>query len=129
MKIRTYNPETDFEGIISLMKAEGEEWSCYCSKENAEKYKLALAGSITYVAIEHNIIIGFSRSFKDFDFYMYISDLLVHKEFRGRDIGKELIGKVCDDFPNNTIFVMSDVDEYYKKLGFRYEGSIFEVTK
>ena len=25
--------------------------------------------------------------------------------------------------------LMSDVDEYYKKQGYKYEGSIFEVTK
>jgi hypothetical protein len=35
--------------------------------------------------------------------------------------------KVCQDFPNQPVYVMSDVDPYYEKLGYRREGSIFEV--
>ena len=33
------------------------------------------------------------------------------------------------DFPNLTVYVMSDVDEYYKKQGYKPEGSVYEVTK
>jgi len=32
-------------------------------------------------------------------------------------------------WPDHKIYVMSDVDEYYEKQGYRREGSIYEVTK
>jgi GNAT superfamily N-acetyltransferase len=53
--------------------------------------------------------------------------LLVRKSYRGRNIGKILMERVCRDFPGQTVYVMSDVDLYYEKLGYRREGSIFEV--
>ena len=36
---------------------------------------------------------------------------------------------IYEDYPERIVFVMSDIDEYYKKLGYKREGSIFEVTK
>lgn len=35
--------------------------------------------------------------------------------------------RVCIDYPNQPIYVMSDVDIYYEKLGFQKIGSIFEA--
>jgi len=37
--------------------------------------------------------------------------------------------KICDTFPDNTVYVMSDVDLYYEKQGFKREGSIFIVNE
>ncbi len=31
------------------------------------------------------------------------------------------------DYPGQVVYVMSDVDEYYKKLGYQRAGSVFEV--
>jgi predicted N-acetyltransferase YhbS len=53
--------------------------------------------------------------------------LLVRKTHRGKQIGKALMERVLKDFLNQAIYVMSDVDPYYEKLGYRREGSIFEV--
>jgi len=36
---------------------------------------------------------------------------------------------ISKDYPDQNVYVMSDVDEYYEKQGFRREGSIFEVKK
>ena len=41
--------------------------------------------------------------------------------------GEILMERVFKDYPNQSIYVMSDVDPYYEKLGYRREGSIFEV--
>jgi hypothetical protein len=35
---------------------------------------------------------------------------------------------IYEDYPEQIVYVMSDVDKYYDKLGYRCEGSIFEVT-
>ena len=61
-------------------------------------------------------------------FYIYVCDLLVHRQYRGRDIGRQLMEPLLDQFPDHTVYVMSDVDEYYKKLGYELEGSIFKIT-
>ena len=54
-------------------------------------------------------------------------DLLVRRACRGRGIGAMLMERVRADFFPQTAYVMSDVDAYYEKLGYRREGSIFEV--
>ena len=51
------------------------------------------------------------------------------REHRGKNIGKKLMDRICQDWPDHKIYVMSDVDEYYEKQGYRREGSIYEVTK
>jgi hypothetical protein len=38
-----------------------------------------------------------------------------------------LMETVCEDFSDQLVYVMSDVDTYYEKLGYQREGSIFEV--
>ena len=89
----------------------------------------ALHKSITYVAYEGEVLCGFSRSLDDCDFYIYVCDLLVKPEYRGKNIGKKLMECIYEDYPEQIVYVMSDVDEYYKKQGFRREGSLYEVRK
>jgi len=36
---------------------------------------------------------------------------------------------ILDDFPEQKLYVMSDVDAYYEKQNHKREGSIFEVKK
>lgn len=127
MEIRVYNQLKDEDNIMKIIEAEGEEWSCYSDKNVSDKYRFALRNSITYVAYENGELCGYSRSLNDCGFYIYVCDLLVSQKFRGKDIGKKLLELVKNDFTNHKIYVMSDVDKYYEKLGYKKEGSIFEV--
>jgi hypothetical protein len=34
---------------------------------------------------------------------------------------------IVKDHPERTVYVMSDVDPYYQKLGYPREGSVFEI--
>lgn len=126
MDIRKYSAE-DFTNLIKLLQTEGDEWICYWGDDATEKYKKALLNSITYVAYEDGALCGYLRSIDDCGFYIYICDLLVDKRYRGRKTGQKLMEQVCLDYPDRTVYVMSDVDEFYKKKGYRREGSIFEV--
>jgi ribosomal protein S18 acetylase RimI-like enzyme len=72
-------------------------------------------------------VCGYARCREDDGFGVYIYDLLVRKTHRGKPIGKALMERVLNDFPNQPIYVMSDVDPYYEKLGYRKVGSIFEI--
>ncbi len=128
MEIRKYHKDRDEEKLINLLKEEGGEWSCYFDDNVIENYKESLEKSITYVAYQDGVLCGYSRSVDDYGFYIYVCDLLVNKKYRGNNIGRRLMECIYLDFPGRTVYVMSDVDGYYGKLGYRREGSIFEVT-
>lgn len=80
-----------------------------------------------YSKADETLVCGYARCREDDGFGVYVYDLLVRKAYRGREIGKSLMERVCQDFPDQPVYVMSDVDSYYEKLGYRREGSIFEV--
>ena len=123
IKIKTYEPAKEYELLLALIKSEGEEWKDYFDP----KYQAVLEKSITYVAYADGKLCGYSRSIDDFGLYIWVIDLLVDERYRGHSIGRKLMECVLADYPNQDVFVMSDVDEYYEKLGYKKEGSIFQV--
>lgn len=127
MLIRKYDPAADEAQLMQMLRDQGDEWKCYWAAEHCAKYWDALRNSITYVACENDEICGYSRSLDDCGFYIYVCDLLVKPAYRGRSLGRALMQCLYQDFPGQTVFVMSDVDEYYQKQAFKKEGSVFEV--
>jgi len=123
IQIQKYNPPKDYEQLLALMQSEGEEWEEYLDP----KYQVNLAQSITYVAYCDEVLCGYSRSMSDFGYFVWVIDLLVDKQYRGHSIGQQLLEGIQLDFPDQKVFVMSDVDAYYEKLGYTKEGSIFKV--
>ena len=126
MEIRQYCT-ADETLLFDLLIDEGEDWIDYHGPAGRSKYIKALESSITYVVYDENLVCAYARCREDDGFGVYIYDLLVRKTHRGKQIGKTLMERVFKDFPNQPIYVMSDVDPYYEKLGYRREGSIFEV--
>jgi ribosomal protein S18 acetylase RimI-like enzyme len=126
MEIKKYG-KTDESLLFDLLVDEGDEWIDYHGPNARDKYIKALESSITYIACDNTLVYGYVRCREDSGFGVYIYDLLVRKSYRGRQIGKALMERVCQDFPDQPVYVMSDVDPYYEKLGYRREGSIFEV--
>jgi len=126
MEIRRYS-KADENLLFDLLIDEGDDWSDYYEPIGRIKYVKALESSITYIALDENLVSGYVRCREDDGFGVYIYDLLVRKTHRGKQIGKILMERVFNYFPNQPIYVMSDVDPYYEKLGYSREGSIFEV--
>lgn len=126
MEIRQYR-KTDEVLLFDLLIDEGEDWVDYHGPAGRSKYIKALESSITYIAYDENLVCGYLRCREDDGFGVYIYDLLVRKSYRGRQIGKCLMERVCRDFPGQSVYVMSDADQYYEKLGYHREGSIFKV--
>ena len=125
MEIREYT-KTDEDALFALMEREGEEWFECWSATGRPRYAKALENATaTYVAIEDDQICGFVFCVGTFD--VYVDGLLVDKAYRGREIGRLLMERVCTDFPNQGIYVLSDVDEYYSKLGYENIGTVFAV--
>ncbi|MCF7832348.1 MAG: GNAT family N-acetyltransferase [Candidatus Marinimicrobia bacterium] len=129
MIIRKYNPTKDFEALMKVIISEGEDWSCYSSVASQEKYAKALENSITYLAFDDGKLCGYSRSFDDNGYCIHVCDLLVQRDHRGKAIGRQLMEILIEAYPDHDIYVMSDVDPYYEKLGYPKKGSIFQVIK
>ncbi len=127
MIVRPYAADRDFPAILALLQSEGDEWSCYHDKRHRNAYKQSLEKSITFVAEDARAIVGFSRSIEDFGFYIYVCDLLVRRDYRGQNLGRRLMAPLIAKFSGYDVFVMSDVDPYYVKLGYQREGSIFKL--
>ena len=121
--------QADEEKLFAFLQREGKEWQGYWGEESKEKYKKALANSFCYILYIGSELVGFVRFRDDDGFGVYIYDLLVDKDFRGHAYGRLLMERVRADFPSDIVYVMSDVDVYYKKLGYEREGSIFIVKK
>jgi ribosomal protein S18 acetylase RimI-like enzyme len=126
MEIRQYS-KADENLLFDLLIDEGDDWIDYHGPVGRSKYIKALESSITYIVYDENLVCGYASCREDDGFGVYIYDLLVRKTHRGKRIGKALMERVLKDFPNQPIYVMSDVDPYYEKLGYRKVGSIFEV--
>ncbi|MCL2844998.1 MAG: GNAT family N-acetyltransferase [Chitinivibrionia bacterium] len=128
LKIKRYEKQ-DEAALFDLMRSE-DDWTDYSGDKNgAEKYKIALDNCIVYVGYSGDVFCGFVRARDDYGFGVYIHDLLVHKKFRGNGFGKCLIEQVCKDY-SGTVYVMSDVDEYYKKQGYtKIDGRIIVVRE
>lgn len=125
VQIRKYQKTCD-EAELMQMILDEEGWD-YADEGLAGKYKVALETSITYVAYKDGVLCGYSRSLEDFGTYIYICDLLVKPDCRGEETGRKLTECIHQDYPNHIVYVMSGVDGYYEKLGYKRVGSIFEL--
>lgn len=124
MKIKRYD-KTDEAALFDMFIEEGEDWSEYYTKR--AQYAKALESGVTYVACENDVLCGYVRCREDDGFGVYVYDLLVRKAYRGRQMGRLLMEQICRNFPAQPVYVMSDVDPYYQKLGYPKEGSVFQV--
>ncbi len=123
--VRKYDRSADESRLIQMIEEEG--WD-YAHESMSEKYKAALESSITYVAYQGDFLCGFSRSLDDCGIYFYVCDLLVRPACRGNDLGRQLMECLYKDFPGQVVYVMSDVDGYYEKMGYQRVGSVFKIT-
>jgi len=126
MQIRKYTP-ADSDNLFALIEREGDEWT-YWQGENKAKYQKALNNSIVYLVFESETLCGYLRCHNDYGFGVYVQDLLVDKQYRGKDYGRLLMERVCRDFTDDVVYVMGDVPVYYEdKLGYEVEGKIYVV--
>lgn len=97
MEIKKYSKA--YESLLfDLLVDEGDEWSDYHGPGGREKYIKALESSIVYIACEKLLCADYVRCREDDGFSVYIYDLLVRKSYRGKQIGKKLMERVCQDF-------------------------------
>ena len=128
MEIKEYCKEYE-DQLFEMIKEEGEDWIDYHSEEGRKKYTKAIDSSIVFVAFIDGVMAGYIRCREDDGFGVYVYDLLVRKTYRGMEIGRWLMEKICDNYSEQIVYVMSGIDLYYEKLGYEKEGTIFIVKK
>ncbi|MCL2695448.1 MAG: GNAT family N-acetyltransferase [Clostridiales bacterium] len=127
MEIRRYQL-SDETNLFAMLREEGPEWEGYWGEDNQEKYKAALKSSVVFVAYEGEQLCGYARCREDNGYGIYVYDLLVRKQSRGRHIGRALMETARDTYPNAPAYVLGDVPEYYEnKLGYRVEGTVYII--
>ena len=93
-------------------------------------YIKSLEKSETYVIFEDEKLVGYAKTLDD-GLLVWIVDLLVDKNYRGKEYGKALMEYVCEVSPNQDVYVLGgdDVVTYYNKLGYSSEGVVYKVNK
>ena len=117
----------DAEMLLAMIAQEGEDWKEYSQGAGRNKYQKALSNSTAWLLFEDGTLCGYVRCREDDGFGVYVYDLLVSRSHRGREYGRLLLEQVCRETPGETVYVMSDEDGYYEKLGYERIGSIFTV--
>jgi ribosomal protein S18 acetylase RimI-like enzyme len=125
MEIRRYRIE-DEDALIQAIKA-APDWQMFTNDKAIDTYKRRLSESTTYVCYAGETFAGYVRALLDDDLAIYISELFVVPAWRNRAIGRRLIGRVRADFDHLVVYVLSDEDLFYRRLGFKRIGSVFEV--
>lgn len=77
-------------------------------------------------AWENESLIGAVRVLSDTMFRSIIYDLLVLPEFQNRGIGKELLKRCIEHFPNSEWLVQTtkEISGYYEKNGFKVNNNV-----
>ncbi|HPJ01621.1 MAG TPA: GNAT family N-acetyltransferase [Candidatus Limiplasma sp.] len=126
MHIQPYSI-ADEPALFLMLREEGDSWSDYHGPQGYKRYQDALRGSLTYLLYDGEALCGYARGHEDHGFGVYIHDLLVRKEHRGRQYGRLLMEQFVKDYPGQAVYVLSDVDPYYEKLGYPSVGTVFAV--
>lgn len=90
--------------------------------ENKDMYRKSLENSITIVAVDKSSnVIVFIRGITDGYTTLFICELLIIEQKRGRGIGNELINHLHKMYPDTRIDLLATIhsSKFYEKQGFR----------
>jgi predicted N-acetyltransferase YhbS len=115
--IRRYE-ERDFPFIHELNKAEG--WSNLAEKLTDAKEAWNRSNA-AFVAEREGKLTGCLRGLTDGHITLYVAELLVHPDWRGMGLGKELMSHVHSMYPKTRIELLASRTSrsYYEMQGYR----------
>lgn len=91
-------------------------WSSYL--EDEERLLNAIKSSSVLITVwEDNKLIGLLRALSDFNYVIFIQDILLLPEFQNRGIGSRLIKLIEEKYPKvRQIILIADNDENLNKF-------------
>ena len=114
--------EVDLYDLEELCDAVG--WA----RRPLKKVKIAIQNSFLVLSMWEQRgakirLVGFSRATSDRAFNATVWDVVVHPDFQGRGLGKELMNQTIErlrraDISNITLFADPQVVDFYRNLGF-----------
>lgn len=117
IEFRTYREE-DFEVIHHLNMQ--EEWNNLVAKKEDTKNAWKQS-NIAFVACLDNQVIGYIRGMTDGFITLYVCELIIDSNFRGKGIGTNLLKYVHDQFPKTRVELLASSTSrfYYESQKFR----------
>ncbi len=124
MQIDQYRPEHEPQ-LITLLQAD-PDWQSFVVEPAIDEFRSALLSSATYVLQDDHAVCGYVRAMTD-AFGIYVSELYVAPRFRNLGHGRQLLHRVKSENAGKPVYVLSDEDKYYEKLGLKRVGSVFQL--
>jgi predicted N-acetyltransferase YhbS len=112
--------QNDIPAIKALMQSEPGFWQDVWRPDVLER-GLASSGDLSFVWEEDGQVIGFVCA-HDFGFRSYLSELIVKRSARNRDIGTKLVERIHQELSERGCAVLisdvwKDAEDFYKALG------------
>jgi predicted N-acetyltransferase YhbS len=88
--------------------------------------------NLTISAWDGEQLVGVARSFSDFCYATYLSDLAIRKEYQHQSIGKQLIALTRQAVGDGSMLLLlsaPDAMEYYPKVGFEKVENGFIIQR
>ena len=94
------------------------------------RVKIALSNTINITARDNDKLVGCVRILTDYVFFGTITEILVLKEYQGKNIGTALMRLVEENTPTKLYFgAQPEVEEFYIKLGYKKGLQSFIINK
>ncbi|KAF1302344.1 GNAT family N-acetyltransferase [Enterococcus sp. JM9B] len=103
------------------------------SIENEMRLKKMLTETpLTISAWEKEQLIGFVRCLTDFEYFCYISDLVILPEYQGKKIGSRLLAEVQEYLGNRVLLTLRSEETaqgFYQKIGYEKTDAMFRIHR
>lgn len=110
--------ESDFSSIQNLYREEG--WMTFINrdKDTLDAWKNS---NIATVAVEGDKVVGLLRGLTDGSITTFIAEIIVHKDYRKKGIGRALLDICHQLYPKTRIELLADEEiyEFYTRNKFR----------
>jgi GNAT superfamily N-acetyltransferase len=115
--------ELPLDRLLALYDSVG--WVAYTNERRRAELQKAVRNS-TYVvsAWSGAALIGLARGLSDDSSIFYLQDVLVHPDFQGKGIGRQLVNRCLERFKHvrSKVLLTDDAERqlrFYESLGFR----------
>jgi ribosomal protein S18 acetylase RimI-like enzyme len=123
--ILKYEKQHELE-LLALLKAE-PDWNSFTGEGTIDIFREVLLNSESYICKTQSVICGYLRALVD-GFGIYVSELYVAPPYRNQGYGKALLNTIRQAHLHQIVYVLSDEDGYYEKLGCKRIGSVFQLS-